>query len=181
MCTPHPQKEALNNEKCHLCKMQEMSMPACECALCMFLCVHVYIYGCVVVSCISENVCTGLRVCTRICVQIYRPRDRGVCKGVSVYDDGKAGLLSFNIVLVGHWAICKCTELTAEAQSSLVHPPTSSTPTPLASLPLPAYPLWLTALVVPWNRGTNADMAQDGCWEPCLHRGLFADDELWTG
>lgn len=95
--------------------------------VCAYLCVCMV---CVVVSCISENVCTVLCGCTRICVQIFRQRDRGVCKGVSVYDDGKAGLLSFNIVLVGHWAICKCTELTAEAQSSLVHPPTSSTTAP---------------------------------------------------
>lgn len=67
--------------------------------------------------------------------------DRGVCKGVSVYDDGEEGLsLSFNIVLLGHWAICECMELTAEAQSFLVHLPTCSAPTPQASLPLPAYP-----------------------------------------
>lgn len=43
-------------------------------------------------------------VCVRayVCVQIDRRRDGGVCRGASVYVDGKAGLLSFNIVLVGH-------------------------------------------------------------------------------
>lgn len=114
MCTPHPQK-ALNNEKCHLCKMQEMSMPACECALCMYLCVHflcVYMWWCGWI----------LKMCVQFCGYVsargwmHACRDRGVCKGVYVYDDGKAGLLSFNIVLVGHWAMC--TELTAQAQST---------------------------------------------------------------
>lgn len=89
---------------------------ACPCiySVCRWLC--------------PQNVCT-------VCVC------RGVCKGVSVYDDGEAGLLSFNTVLPGHWAICKCTELTAEAQSSLVHPPTSSTS--------PSVPptVWLSCLI----------------------------------
>lgn len=131
MCSPHPKKGALNNEKCHLCKMQEMSMPACECALCLFLCAHVYIWSCGRILPVWRCV---RRFCARVrayvCVHIDRRRDGGVCRGASVCVDGEAGLLSFNIVLVGHWAICKCTELTAEAQSSLVHPPTSITPNP---------------------------------------------------
>lgn len=71
-----------------------MSMPACECALCMFLCVHtcVYtVYGCVVVSYMSEN----MRACVCVCVctlYVCRFTDRGVCKGVSVSDDGEGGL-----------------------------------------------------------------------------------------
>lgn len=109
-----------------------------------------------------QNACTGC-VC------------RGVCKGVPVCDDGEAGLLSFNTVLPGHWAVCKCTELTAEAQSSLVHPPTSSPPPPpSASLPPSDYPVWLTARVVPWNRGTNTNMAQDVC------RGAKAPSLSWS-
>lgn len=84
---------------------------------------------CVLVWRRPQNACTGCAC-------------RGVCKGVPVCDDGEAGLLSFNTVLPGHWAVCKCTELTAEAQSSLVHPPTSSPPTPLGVPPT----VWLSCL-----------------------------------
>lgn len=98
--------------------------------LCIVLCVLARVY----------SVCRLGCVCTRVFV--YLCVYRGVCKGVSVCDDGEAGLLSFNTVLLGHWAICKCTELTAEAQSSHVHPPTSSTP------PFPSVPptVWLSRL-----------------------------------
>lgn len=100
------------------------------------VCLFVYMYGlCACILHIWKCVRSSVWVHMYMCVQIFRRRDRGVCKGVSVYDDGKAELLSFNTVLVGHWAICKCTELTAEAQSSLVHPPTSSTTDPPPSIP----------------------------------------------
>ena len=78
VCTPHPQKEALNNEKCHLCKMQWMSMPACECALSMFLCVHTCVY--------MRLYCAYLKMGADLQI------DGGVGKGVSAYGDVKGGL-----------------------------------------------------------------------------------------
>lgn len=170
MCTPHPQK-ALNNEKCHLCKMQEMSMPACECALCMYLCVYMWWCGWILKMCVQFCGYVSASGWVRVC------RDRGVCKGVSVYDDGKAGLLSFNVVLVGHWAICKCTELTAQTQSN-PRPPSHILNTNPPSIPPTACLCFLAALSVPWSGGTNTDMAQDVCGAPCLC--YRCDDELWT-
>lgn len=113
----------------------------CACFFCVLICVYVWFVWlyCIlhIWKCAHSSVCVHMYMC----VQIFRWRDRGVCKGVSVYDDGKAGLLSFNTVLVGHWAICKCTELTAEAQSSLVHPPTSSTTDPPPQHPSHCLPI----------------------------------------
>lgn len=145
--------------------------------VCAYLCMCMVVRLCLTYLKMCTQVCEHVCVCvcTSACVQIYRQTDRQrevsvkVCLSMMMEREGS---LSFNIVLLGHWAICECTELTADAQFSLVHPPTSSAPTPLASLPLPAYPLWLTALVVWWNRGTNTDMVQDVCREPCLHQSL---------
>ena len=157
---------------------------------CLWMCfVHVFVCAYLCICMVVWSYRTYLKhthscvcVCTHIyiCVQIYRQTEVSVKACLPMMME-REGSLSFNIVLLGHWTICECTELTAEAQSSLVHPPTSSTPTPLPFLPLPASPLWLTALVVPWSKGTNTDMVQDVCWEPCLHHSLCADDELWTG
>lgn len=112
-----------------------------------------------------QNACTGCAC-------------RGVCKGVPVCDDGEAGLLSFNTVLPGHWAVCKCTELTAEAQPSLVHPPTSSPPPPRR----PSHRL---TILSDWQLGLSHETeAQKQIWlrtsveEPSLHRYL---DQLGTG
>lgn len=131
--------------------------------LCMVLCVLARVY----------TVCVGAVVCAQVCVCVCVGVYRGVCKGVSVCDDGEAGLLSFNTVLLGHWARCKCTELTAEAQSSLVHPPTSSTP------PSPGVPptVWLSRLTDS-SQCFHETEAQTQIWpgpsveEPGLHRYL---------
>lgn len=68
MCTPYPQKDALNNEKCHLCKMQEMSMPVCLCAL-FCVCLHAYIVCVGLVVC--AHVCLCMCVCTEVSVKVF--------------------------------------------------------------------------------------------------------------
>lgn len=123
---------------------------------CLWMCfVHAFV-------CVCECVCTVVmlcRACVKMCVQVvecmrvyistcvqicrYTEVSVKVCLSMMMEREGS---LSFNIVLLEHWTICECAELTAETQSSLVHPPTSSTPFP-PSLPLPAYPPWLTAHV----------------------------------
>lgn len=65
------------------------------------------------------------------------------------------GSLSFNMVPLGQRVICEYTKLTAETQSSNVHPPT--TPSSLISPPTPCLS-W-------WGRHTNADMIQLACWQ----------------
>lgn len=88
MCTPQPQKEALNNEKCHLCKMQEMSMPACECALCLVLCVLARVYivcvgGCALKMC-ARFVCAEVSV--KVCLSVMMER-QGSCHLTQCYQD----------------------------------------------------------------------------------------------
>lgn len=62
-------------------------------------------YGCVDVSCISENacrsVCVCLCVCTHLCVHIHRQTEVSVKVCLSMMME-REGSLSFNIVLPGH-------------------------------------------------------------------------------
>ena len=115
--------------------MQEMSMPACECALCMYFCVFILVHMCGCIwKCTRRFVCVHIWMCADLQTDRYTDRKtgRGICEGVSVYDDGEEGhTLSFNIVLLGQLSHMWMHGADSRSPVLLVQPPLSSAPTPL--------------------------------------------------
>lgn len=72
-------------------------MPACECALCMFLCVHtcVCIWLCCIVHIVQVYVCVHIYMCADLQTEVSVK----VCLSMMME---RKGSLSFNIVLLGH-------------------------------------------------------------------------------
>ncbi len=91
----------------HSLEIMKQLSGACMCVcVCLCVCMHVSVCVCVCVS-VSMCVCAYVRACTRRCVCAWVHGPSHVT--LYVYGCGACGLLSYPIVLCGHYVACVLT------------------------------------------------------------------------